>query len=226
MPRIFRKFTLKKIIIKSALTTFGIVVGCAVVVFAILSFGFPATVAQWSYQLGNNGIAAKYAALYYSYTGETEDLATCALYAISSDKDSYIIEYCEELIDRDDFSAYCEEYDASHSGIDFRQYVYGRLARAYYFSGDLQSAIGTAVEALDTSFSREQYVLDGDYSYTISTFPVSNALGTLALSVINSEDGAAAGYLLEIMDCVDTAWLTDSQQTYFNTLQKYLQAIA
>ena len=224
--QLYRKFTLKKIIIKSALTTFGIVVGFAVVVFVILSFGFPSTAASWSYQLGNNGIATKYAALYYSYTGETDDLATCTLYAISSDKDSYIIEYCEKLIDCDDFSEYCDEYDASYSGVDFRQYIYGRLARSYYFTDDLQSAIGVAVEALDESFDREQFVLDGDFVCTISSFPVGNALGTLALSVINSEDGTAAAFLLEVLENVQTELLNAEQLNYFNTLQTYLKAIA
>lgn len=208
----------------------GIVVGCAVVVFAILSLGFPATVAGWSEQLGNYGVAAKYAALYYSYTGETEDLARCADDAILSGKDSYIIEYCEELVACDDFSDYCEQYDAAIEGAypglgySYRQFVYGRLAQAYYSSDDLQSALGVAVEALVSDISREQF-LSGE-SFEISSFPVSNALGTLALSVIESQDGAAAASVLNIFDCVDNDSLTPSQLNYFNTLKTNLEAIA
>ena len=208
-------------------------VGCAVLVFAVLSLGFPATVASWSYDLGNYGIATKYAALYYSYTGKTEDLATCTGYAILSEKDSYIIEYCSELIDCDDFSDYCKEYDAvmnealSSLGYTFsyRQYIYGKLAVAYYSSGELQSAIGTAVEAVAEGYDWEQYVLSEELNFTISYFPVTNALGSLVLNV-SDDDSVAAENILQVFDKVDTGSLTVEQQNYFTTLQVYLEEIA
>ncbi len=228
----FRNFTLKKIIIKSAFITLGILAGCAVLVFAVLSLGFPSTVARWSYQLGNYGMATKYAALYYSYTGETEDLALCAEYSIISGKDSYIIKYCEKLIDRDDFAQYCAEYDAAITEAypsleySYRQDIYGKLAQAYYSSGDMQSAIGTAVEAVAEDCDRKQYALGEELDCTITCFPVSNAIGSLALKIISSGDGDAANYLLQIFQKVQTEKLVSEQLTYFTKLQTYLQNIA
>lgn len=227
----FRNFTLKKIIIKSAFITLGILAGCAVLVFAVLSLGFPSTVARWSYQLGNYGMATKYAALYYSYTGETEDLALCAEYSIISGKDSYIIKYCEKLIDRDDFAQYCAEYDAAITEAypslkySYRQDIYGKLAQAYYSSGDMQSAIGTAVEAVAEDYDRKQYALGEELDCTITCFPVINAIGSLAL-IISSDDGDAANYLLQIFQKVQTDKLVSEQLTYFTKLQTYLQNIA
>lgn len=235
----FRNFTLKKIIIKSAFITLGILAGCAVLVFAVLSLGFPSTVARWSYQLGNYGMATKYAALYYSYTGETEDIALCAEYSIISGKDSYIIKYCEKLIDRDDFAQYCAEYDAAITEYDaaiteayplleysYRQVIYGKLAQAYYSAGDLQNAIGTAVEAVVEDYDRKQYALGEELDCTITCFPVSNAIGSLALKIISSGDGDAANYLLQIFQKVQTEKLVSEQLTYFTKLQTYLQNIA
>ena len=68
---------MRKIIIKSALVTLAVVVGCAVLVFAVLSLGFPRILCGWCEQLGNYGFAVRYASLYYSYTGDIADLGRC-----------------------------------------------------------------------------------------------------------------------------------------------------
>ena len=72
--------------------------GCAVIVFAILSLGFPGTLCGWCEQLGNYGFAVRYASLYYSYTGDVADLARCAEDSILSENYGDITEYCAKLV--------------------------------------------------------------------------------------------------------------------------------
>lgn len=219
--------TLKQIIIKSALTTLGIVAGCAVVVFAILSVGFPGTLCGWCEQLGNYGFAVKYASLYYSYTEDIADLARCADDSILAENDGYIIEYCTKLVDEDGFAEYCvlrdEQISESQPWITFsyRQYIYGAVSSAHYREGDIQTALGFAVQSLDSDFDRNNFSADGDYS--ITQFPINNALGSLSLRVAQNKDTAAAESVLSVLGNVTCS--DEDEQRYLTTLINALGAL-
>ena len=227
--RLTRYTALKQIIIKSALSTLGIVAGCAVVVFAVLSFGFPGTLCGWCEQLGNYGFAVKYASLYYSYTDDIADLARCAEDSILSEKDGYITEYCTMLVDDEGFEEYCAERDEQFAQsaplleFSYRHYIYGAVAEALYRGGDAEAAVGFAVEALDPSFSREQFTFGGKADYSIESFPVNNALGSLSLYVIECDDAEVAQGILSVYENISPS-LKDTE--YFNTLSAALGGLA
>ena len=211
---------LKNIIIKSALTTLGIVAGCAVVVFAILSLGFPGTLCGWCEQLGNYGFAVKYASLYYSYTDDIADLARCADDSILAENDGYIIEYCTGLVDRKEFTQYCAERDSEIAesqpwiSFSYRQYIYGAVSSAHYSGGDIQTALGFAIQSLDADFDRSSFASGGDYS--ITEFPLNNALGSLSLRIAENSDASAAKTVLPVLSSVSCT--QESELLYLNTL--------
>ena len=225
-----RYTALRQIIIKSALATLGVVAGCAVVVFAILSFGFPGTLCGWCEQLGNYGFAVKYASLYYSYTDNISDLARCAEDSIFSENNGYITEYCTQLVDDDEFDEYCSLRDeeiaqgSPYIIFSYRHYIYGAVAEAEYLEGNTELALGFAVEALDPGFSRENFSADGKVNYAIQSFPVNNALGSLALTVIERGDKTAATDVLKVLANVNCA--SDEEQTYLDTLSGALEKTA
>ena len=198
---------LKNIIIKSALTTLGIVAGCAVVVFAILSLGFPGTLCGWCEQLGNYGFAVKYASLYYSYTDDIADLARCADDSILAENDGYIIEYCAE---RDSEIAESQPWIS----FSYRQYIYGAVSSAHYRGGDIQTALGFAIQSLDADFDRSSFASGGDYS--ITEFPLNNALGSLSLRIAENSDASAAKTVLPVLSSVSCT--QESELLYLNTL--------
>lgn len=213
---------MKQIIIKSALATLGIVAGCAAIVFAVLSFGFPGTLCGWCEQLGNYGFAVKYASLCYSYTDDIADLARCAEDSVLSGKDGYIIEYCTMLVDDDDFDEYCSLRDeelAELPSFSYRQYIYGQAACAVYRGGDLELAIGYGAEALDGNLDRNAF--SGNISDI--AFPVNNALGTLALEVIGREDGSAAEQLYALLGGFSSSEAVERE--YLDTLLGALAAL-
>lgn len=221
---------MNRIIIKTSLITFGIVAGIAVVVFAVLSLGFPSTMAGWCEQSGNYSFAVRYAALSYSYSGDVSDLARCANDAVLAQDNSLIIKYGTLLIDDEDFDDYCQtadgEFSEKYPGISYsyRQYIYAVVAGACYENVDLQTALGFAIEALDEGFNREEFTLSEvlEYDITLNSFPLNNALGSLAINkVIVANDASSAEHLLAILKGVATD--DEDEKEYLETIIEGLQ---
>ncbi|MCD7728578.1 MAG: hypothetical protein LUI60_01525 [Clostridia bacterium] len=194
----------KNVLGKIALLTLGFVIALAILFFAFLSIATPGVLAGWCEKTGNYSMAARYASLHYAYTGDVEEVARCTQDSILAENDKYVVRYGTQFIDHEDFDAYCaerdlyygEKYNISYS---YRQYIYGEIAVSYYSNGDTISAIGCAIEALDTNFDRALYTEDGTAAYTIYGFADSNALITLSLKVINNYDEAAAEYIAAVL---------------------------
>ncbi|MCD8308351.1 MAG: hypothetical protein LUD19_00750 [Clostridia bacterium] len=195
----------KNVITKIILITLGLIIALAIVVFAVLSLAAPGVMAGWCEETGNYSLAVSYASLHYRYTGNVKQAARCAQDSILAENNKYIIKYGEQLIDHTDFDSYCteqDEYYLSEYNVDYsyRQFIYGEVSVAYYSKGDAQSAVGCAIQALDADFYRSTYQTDGSNSYSINSFPDSNALITLSLKVINNSDDGAAGYILQVLE--------------------------
>ena len=218
---------MKSIIIKSALAGLGIAVGCAIIVFAVLSLGFPGTLCGWCEQLGNYGFAVRYASLYYAYTDKIADLGRCADDSILAENDEYITEYCTLLVDHEEFNAYCELRDEEMAesqpllGFSYRQYIYGAVSSAYYRQDSIDIAIGFAIEGIEPDFERTSYAEGA--SCSIQGFPVNNALGSLCLKVINAGDGDCAKSLLSVLSGVMPEG--EVEEAYLQTLTNALEEL-
>ena len=143
---------MKKIILKSSLITIGALMAAGILFFSLWILISPQSMATVSEKLRNYDFAVTCANLKYKYSDDTADLARCAEDSILSKKDKLILKYCEELIDRDDFSQLCTRRDGELSSqvgqyttaTDYKTYIIGTLAAAQYRSGDLEKAVQTA----------------------------------------------------------------------------------
>lgn len=189
--------SLKKVIILTAVKTVIALIAAALIVFGILSFGFPRTIAGMCEKTQNYNLAIKYYSLSYFYTGDSQDLLSCVHNSISSENDEDIILYTEKFIAHEDFEKYCEE-----SGE--KQTVYANLLRAKYRTGDKQGALETARVAMDG----------------VTDFPTSSAMVTLILEVRKAQDAETAKILL---DEIEKYTPTSAQSRYYDTLQNVLR---
>lgn len=145
------------------------------IVFAILSLGFPGTLCGWCEQLGNYGFAVRYASLYYSYTCDVADLARCAEDSILSENDGDITEYCAKLVDDEEFESYCalrdEEINGSIAGDDdfqditfsYRQYSMAGL-RAHITAAAIPSLRSAALSRRSTAVLTGKILLRSAYA--------------------------------------------------------------
>ncbi|MCD8308024.1 MAG: hypothetical protein LUD51_07365 [Clostridia bacterium] len=199
----------KNIVGKTILKTVIAVIIVIAIVYAVLSLLIPQHMATMYSNLGAYSAAARYASLRYTYTGNIEDLDTCATYAVLSGKDKNIITFCGELLENDEFDDYCSEKEESE---DYRQYIYASISSSYYNTGDTESAVEYAETALGS----------------IDYFPVNNAVGVLTVRIGEAKDGSTAAVLYSYM----TSWTeekgyvpenaAETEQTYYAAVMNVL----
>lgn len=171
-----------KIILRTTLKTLLGLVIALLIIFLVLSFGFPSQMASLFEKMGAYGIATNYASLSYAYKNDADSLERCARDSILAGDDEDIVKYCTYLAGDDGFGAVCEK----NGGESYRQYIYGKLAASLYKTGDADGALNTVAEALDGR-----------------GFPENNAAIELALCVVRAEDGGCAARLSELLDGIE-----------------------
>ena len=121
---------MKKFIIKTAVKTFLICLLVLVVGFVGFNFLCPQHMATYCERLGNYRMAVNYAALRYTYTDDTYDLARCF-------ED-------DEFIGKDDWVLVTFDMTVS-SGVDYYTLFGGQLVKSRYDTGNFASALELAV---------------------------------------------------------------------------------
>ncbi len=152
---------MKKIVLKAALVTIGVLTAIGILVFSLWILISPQSMASVSEKLGNYSFAVTCANLKYKYSDKTEDLARCAEDSILSGEDKLIVKYCEPLIDKTDFEKVCQDKNISLAGtafgvyaVDYESYILGNLALSQYRSGDLAKAVATCERGEYQCFNR------------------------------------------------------------------------
>jgi hypothetical protein len=80
---------------------------------------------------------------------------------VEGGKDENIIRYGEELVQTEDFEAYCREKDAGMEVIESSyQYIYGRICVAYYHLGEGEKGLEIALSVNADTFVRYNAVTD------------------------------------------------------------------
>ena len=134
---------MKKLILKTALITFGVTLILAVSLFGIVSFCAPASMMRFCESIGLESIGGDYA---YQEYQNTKNLAYLAhSFELASEKGNYALadERFEELYGQEGsetriaFIAYCKEQNNSSlpDGVpdyDYRSYLCGRAAGVKY----------------------------------------------------------------------------------------------
>lgn len=187
---------MKKFVFKTALKTFFIVVGVLVIGFLVFNLACPQHMATLFEQAGNYNLAVRYAALRYSYTDDTNDLARCLEDAILAGDDALTLEYGDEFLERDDSAQVMYELTAER-GTDYLQLFGNAVVRAHYSTGDF-------VGALTLAFN-----INGETS-----FAYGNPLMSLAVAVISRSDVENAPIMLNALEHIATE--DETEQSYLN----------
>ncbi len=158
---------MKKIILKTALITFGVTIVLAISLFGIVSFCAPASMMRFCESIGLENISGDYAYQEYQNTKKLDYLAHS--FEIAADHGSYSVadERFEELYGesgserRQEFAEYCAQQDNSALNekvpdFGYRAYLCGQAATVKYhlaLTDDEKSAvcdfaIGETAEAL------------------------------------------------------------------------------
>lgn len=194
-----------KTIVKTALKTLLLIVVLALVAFGVASLGFPSKMADLCEKTGNYYMAVGYANLSYTYTKDVNELNRCFVDSVYSKDDSKTVKYGDKLIAHEKFEEVCES-TSSLTEVDYKQYVYGRVAAAKYRKGKKDEAFNLAVKAMEDATS----------------FPKNNALGVLSVQVIESGDKDTAAKLLAEVQKFTPA---DGEADYFDALVAGLSAL-
>ena len=204
---------MSKVILKTALKTLLVVVIVVLVAFGVASLGFPSDLAGLCEKSGNYSMAIGYANLSYTYSKDVNDLNRCFTDSVYAKNDNDIVKYGDKLIADEKFTEVCESItvikvktgdEEKEIAIDYKQYVYGRLAAAKYRSGSKDAAFDTAVAA------------------DVQGFPQNNALAILSLQVIESGDKETADKLLREVKKLSP---TDGDKDYYDTLLAQLEKV-
>lgn len=184
-----------KIVFKTALKTFAILLALSVVAFTVASLGFPQHMATFFEKTGNFSFATGYASLAYTYSNSFDDLARCADDSILSKDDRNIVNFAGKMTSMEyekQFEEYCKKRDAgiaenfsgvSDAGFGYRRYILGNLACAQYSLGNRSAALATA----------EKTTEEGG-------FPRNNAYAMLARRAFEKHDGAMKAELKRIVE--------------------------
>ncbi len=178
---------MKKIILKTALITFGVTLILAISAFGITSFCAPAVMMDLTDSLGLESISGDYAYQEYQHSKDISYLARSFEIAAECGNDSVAKSRFDQLYEHEEFGAYCEAQDEIEMQdgvpvIAYRAYVCGNGACVMY------RLARTEEEKAD--------VYAFALSETDASFPRSNPLSVLAVEAAYAKDGAFCAMLL------------------------------
>ncbi len=197
-----------KIIIRAACTTLAVIVTLFAFMTLALCFVFPSTMMQLTFDMGMNSASVKFARRAYEYSGEVYYAAFATEVAIL-DGDIGEVAACGKIfVNHEGFDEYCNQKNEKQptGAAKYEQYIYGQVYAAEY------STITTTekkAELLDRAFS----------SFAEGTFPVGNAVVTIAVAAKKAEDAYVLNAIREKMNTVKDGIATEDLPRFNGVLQ-------
>lgn len=182
---------MKKLILKTALITFGGAVVLLVLIFVILSFAAPKAMMDFTGSLGMDGVSGNFAYAEYERSGDLDCLARSFLIAAETD-DAVASERWEKLYGDENFSSYCETGapDAEElPAYGYRDYLMGTAVRVRY--------------RLAATAEEKTAVIDFAISETDKSFPAGNPVIALAAEALKAQDGGVLQQLSAALEASD-----------------------
>lgn len=183
---------MKKLILKTAIITFGVTLILAISVFGIVSFCAPSVMMDLAASLGLESISGDYAYEEYLRSGDLEYLARSFVVSAENGDDADARARFELLIgDEEAFEALCEGRkapDPSVSGgqeLSFRQYIYLRAVGVKYRLARTGEEKSEAADLAVSSLLKEG-----------KTFTPYNSVVALMLEAVNANDAPFCSVLL------------------------------
>lgn len=184
---------MKKLILKTALATLGVILILAVALFGILSLVAPAVMMDFTESIGLPSISGDYAWQEYERSGNMDCLARSFLTAAEHGENKKAAERFEEFYrDREAFSAYCEKQSIAGDDlpaylqeISYRDYVCGKAAQ-------VKLRLARTDEQKDEAI---RFAI----SETASSFPSGNPVVSLAVEAAGNGNAAVCARILELI---------------------------
>lgn len=168
---------MKKLILKTALITFGAALVLAVSVFGIVSLCAPAAMMRLCGSMGLNGLSGDYAYQEYERSGDLDCLARSFLICVEEGDDGKANARFDLLYADEGFANYCENTFAPSGDIpaySYRDYLCSSAARVKY--------------RLAGSDEAKQAALDFAKNETGKDFPAGNPLLLLSVEAAQKKD--------------------------------------
>ncbi len=186
---------MRKLVLKTAFITLGVVIVLAVAAFGIASLCVPSVMSDLTYSLGMETMSADYAYQEYERSGSLAYLARSFELAATHRRDESADARFDQLYANDGFEALCEERDAQTppvvvAGVEvtysYRDYVCGLGACVKYRLASSQEEYADALAlALDE---------------TEQSFPAGNPVYMLATEAAGEADGSFCSLLLQELE--------------------------
>ncbi len=153
---------MKKLVLKTALITFGAALVLVALVFIIVSSSSPVAMMNLTASMGMDGASGDYAYTAYERTEEISYLAySCEMAAIRKE-DAAIVSRCETLFKHEKFAEYCAKKDgepdrapeeiSQYVSGGYAQFLYGQYACALLRTEEAEKAADFAIEAAGEAF--------------------------------------------------------------------------
>ena len=207
---------MRKIILKTAFITLGVVIVLAVAAFGVASLCVPAAMSDLAYSLGMEAISSDYAYQEYERSGDLAYLARSFELAATHGRDEQAEERFDILYASDGFADLCAQRDAQIPPVvvegeqitySYRGYVCGLEACVMYrLAEDAQSRTA----ALDFALSE-----------TDASFPSGNPVYVLATEAAGNADRAFCIEILQALEEGDFAQ-DGCYQTLVNILEVFV----
>ena len=194
-----------KVIVRAALTTLAVVLMLCAFMLLTLSFVFPSTMMQITYDMGMNAASVKYARRAYDYSGDVYYAAFATEVAILDDNTAMVAECGTLLIADDEFATYCAGRNAQKPPFlgTYEQYVYGQVYAAEYVG-------------LQTSAEKSLVINKAFSSLENAGFPQGNAVATIVVAAKKKGDKATLSTIREKMNEIDKNSLTAEDSARFS----------
>lgn len=189
-----------KIITKTALKVLLALVIALIIAFAVASLGFPKAMAEFFEKQGNYSFAKGYMSLQYTYSGDVGDLARCVQDCILAEDDNSVSKTGDKLLGHEQFDGLCES-ETERLGLDYRQYICGKIACSKYRLGDKDGAVSLAKDAVSKSgeFSKNNALVQ--LAVEVSKAKDKECAQTLKTAV--EECGGDTGYSKEVITAIE-----------------------
>ena len=182
---------MKKVILKTAIITLGVVIVLAVAAFGVASLCVPAAMSDLTYSLGMNAISSDYAYQEYERSGDLAYLSRSFELAASLGRDEKAEERFDTLYAAEGFEDLCALRDSQTPPV-----VVGGEEITYSYR-DYVCGLGACVKyRLAVTAEEEQEALDLAIENTKKEFPAGNPVYRLAAEAAGEKDAAFCQKLL------------------------------
>ena len=190
-----------KVVFRTVVNTLIAILALFGVMMLLLCFVYPSTMMQLTYDLGMEESSMKYAERAYNHTEDVYYAAFGFETAIGESDCANVEKFGGLMLaNEENFTTYCAERDQSidTTQITYKQYVYGQVSVAQYKQDKKATAVDTAFDGLN------------------GTFTQNNAVVALLLQTLSEGDVDTLAQLREKMEDLQGTLSDVAEEEYLN----------